>query len=192
MGGAERIGPEPGSATRVVIVMGASGVGKSTVGKGISTVMGWTFAEGDAFHSVANVAKMASGHPLDDEDRWPWLRSIGAWIQAEVDERRSAVVTCSALRRVYRDILAEGRPQVCFLHLVAGEDLVADRMSHRKNHYMPTSLLHSQYDTLEQLDPDESGVVVSVQGRAPEVLVRALAALGLEPLHDAPAEDPAN
>lgn len=162
----------------VVVVMGVSGVGKSTVAKGLSIELGWTYAEGDAFHSEANVAKMASGTPLVDDDRWPWLRMIGEWIQGEVDAGRSAIVTCSALRRAYRDVLREGRPQVCFLHLVAGEDLVADRLSHRKNHYMPSSLLHSQYDTLEPLGADESGVVVSVDGSAAEVIHRALEALG--------------
>jgi gluconokinase len=167
----------------VVIVMGVSGVGKSTVAKGLSTELGWTYAEGDAFHSEANVAKMASGTPLVDEDRWPWLRMIGEWIQGEVDAGRSAIVTCSALRRSYREVLCEGRPQVRFLHLVAGEDLVADRLSHRKNHYMPSSLLHSQYDTLEPLDEDEPGVLVSVDGTAAEVLARSITALGVAPAH---------
>ena len=102
---------------RVVVVMGVSGVGKTTVAKGLSTVLGWTYAEGDAFHSEANVEKMAAGTPLTDEDRWPWLRSIGEWMCEEIAAGRSAVVTCSALRRVYRDLLREGRPEVLFCHL---------------------------------------------------------------------------
>ena len=163
-----------------VIVMGVSGVGKSTVAKGLSSLMGWAFAEGDGFHSEANVEKMASGHALTDDDRWPWLRAIGAWISEEEAAGRSGVITCSALRRVYRDLLREDRPSVVFCHLAAGEDLVAERMSHRTGHYMPTSLLHSQYETLEPLEPDEPGVVVSVDGSAPEVLHRAVEALGLE------------
>lgn len=169
-----------------VIVMGVSGVGKSTVAKGLSTLLGWTYAEGDAFHSAANVAKMAAGHPLTDDDRWPWLRAIGAWLDVQVDAGTPSVVTCSALRRAYRDLLADGRPAVRFLHLEAGEGLVADRMSHRTDHYMPTSLLHSQYDTLEPLESDEPGVTVSVDGTASEVLRRALAALGLS---DAPSTE---
>jgi gluconokinase len=164
-----------------VVVMGVSGVGKSTVAKGISLTTGWTFAEGDAFHSPENVAKMAAGHPLADDDRWPWLRSIGDWMSAEIARGRSAVVTCSALRRTYRDVLREGRPEVVFCHLVAGEDLVANRMSHRREHFMPGSLLQSQYDTLEPLEADEPGVVVPVDGSAAQVLERALAALGLTP-----------
>ena len=162
-----------------VIVMGVSGVGKSTVAKGLSTVLGWTYAEGDAFHSAANVAKMASGHPLTDEDRWPWLRAIGAWMDEQIAAGEPSVVTCSALRRAYRDLLDGGRPQVRFLHLEAGESLVADRMGRRKDHYMPASLLDSQYDTLEPLEDDEPGVSVSVDGTAPEVLRRAITALGL-------------
>src|SRR6478609_4602282 len=120
-------GPDPD----VVIVMGVSGSGKSTVAKGLSTVLGWEFAEGDAFHPEANVAKMRSGTPLTDEDRWPWLKAIGDWISAKEKRGESAVVTCSALRRVYRDLLREGRPHVRFLHVTAESDLILDRMEHR-------------------------------------------------------------
>lgn len=162
-----------------VVVMGVSGVGKSTVAKGLSIRLGWTCAEGDAFHSRANVATMASGHPLTDDDRWPWLRAIGSWLDGRIRADEPSVVTCSALRRSYRDLLREGRPQVCFLHLVADPDLVAGRISRRSDHYMPATLLPSQYDALEPLEPDEPGVSVSVDGTAPEVLARTLAALGL-------------
>jgi len=167
--------------------MGVSGVGKSTVAEGLSTLLGWTFAEGDSFHPAANVAKMSAGHPLTDDDRWPWLRAIGSWLTDQIEAGKPSVVTCSALRRSYRDVLREGRPQVCFLHLVAGKGLVADRMSHRTDHYMPTSLLRSQYDTLEPLERDEPGVTVSVDGTASQVLRRAVAALDLTgptPEHD--------
>ena len=169
------------AASRVqqVVVMGVSGVGKTTVAKGISTILGWTFAEGDAFHPEANVAKMASGQPLTDDDRWPWLRSIGDWMTDEIAAGRPAVVTCSALRRVYRDLLREGRPEVVFCHLVAGEDLIGERMVRRTDHYMPASLLPSQLATLEPLEPDEPGVVVSVDGEAAEVIAHALTGLGL-------------
>ena len=169
------------SGVRQVVVMGVSGVGKTTVAKGISTILGWTFAEGDAFHPEANVAKMASGQPLTDDDRWPWLRSIGDWMSEEIAAGRSSVVTCSALRRVYRDLLREGRPEVVFCHLVAGEDLIGERMVRRTDHYMPASLLPSQLATLEPLEPDEPGVVVSVDVEAAEVIARALAGLGLAP-----------
>ncbi|NPC96578.1 gluconokinase [Nocardioides sp. zg-DK7169] len=159
--------------------MGVSGVGKTTIAKGISTLTGWTFAEGDAFHPEANVAKMHEGHPLTDEDRWPWLRAIGDWMSAEIAAGRSAVVTCSALRRSYRDLLREGRPEVEFCHLAAQEDLVGDRLSHRGGHFMPPSLLPSQYAALEPLEPDEPGVTVSVEGSVPDVLARAVESLHL-------------
>ena len=159
--------------------MGVSGVGKSTVAKGLSTLLGWTYAEGDAFHPEANVAKMRAGTPLDDDDRWPWLRSIGAWMDGQVAAGEPSVVTCSALRRAYRDLLREGRPEVVFCHLVAGEELVTDRVGRRSDHFMPASLLRSQYDTLEPLDADEPGVDVPVDGSAAEVLQRAVEALDL-------------
>ena len=166
--------------------MGVSGVGKTTVAKGISAALGWSFAEGDEFHPEANVEKMAAGQPLTDDDRWPWLRSIGDWMSEEIAAGRSGVVTCSALRRAYRDLLREGRPQVVFCHLTADADLVGDRMSQRTDHYMPASLLPSQLATLEPLEPDEPGVVVSVAGEAADVIARALAALGLTSMSDAP------
>jgi gluconokinase len=163
----------------VVIVMGVSGSGKTTVAKGISTVMGWEFAEGDAFHSDANVEKMRRGEALTDEDRWPWLEAIGDWISDKEAAGESAVVTCSALRRAYRDLLRRGRPHVRFLHLTAPADLIRDRMEHRPGHYMPPSLLPSQIATLEPLGDDEPGISVTNEGTAAQVLERALDALGL-------------
>lgn len=169
-----------GRTVHHVIAMGVSGVGKSTVAKGLAQRLGWGFAEGDDFHPEANVAKMASGTPLNDDDRWPWLRLIGDWMTQEIAEGRSAVVTCSALKRSYRDLLREGRPEVRFLHLVADPDLLAIRMSERKDHFMPASLLASQLDTLELLDRDEPGVEVPVIGSPEEVVDRALKALELD------------
>ncbi len=167
-------GPDPD----VVVVMGVSGCGKSTVAKAISTVLGWEFAEGDAFHSDENVAKMSSGTPLDDDDRRPWLESIGEWISVKESRGESAVVTCSALRRSYRDLLRAGRPHVRFLHVTAESDLIRDRMEQRPGHYMPASLLSSQLSTLEPLGDDEPGVTITNEGSAAQVLDRALAALG--------------
>jgi gluconokinase len=165
----------------LIVVMGVSGSGKTTVAHGIAEAMGWQFAEGDDFHSASNVAKMAAGHPLTDEDRWPWLRSIGDWLSEHEREGRSAVVTCSALRRVYRDLLREGRPDVRFCHVEADPALIKDRIEHRTGHYMPPSLLPSQLAILEPLQPDEPGVVVTVEGDAQANLERALHALGLHP-----------
>jgi gluconokinase len=166
-----------------VVVMGVSGSGKSTVAKGISTVTGWEFAEGDAFHSDANVAKMRAGEPLTDEDRWPWLEAIGAWISSKEQAGESAVITCSALRRAYRDVLCRDRPHVRFLHVTAPSEVIRDRMEHRAGHYMPASLLPSQLATLEPLQPEEPGTVISNEGTAAVVLDRALSALGLRKEH---------
>jgi len=169
------------SGIDLVVVMGVSGSGKTTVARGIAAAMGWEFAEGDEFHSEANVAKMAAGQPLTDDDRWPWLRSIGAWLTQQEESGRNAVVTCSALRRVYRDLLREGRPDVRFCHVEADAALIKDRVEHRAGHYMPPSLLPSQLATLEPLEPDEPGVVVSVAGTPEAIVERALKALGLQP-----------
>jgi gluconokinase len=168
------------SGAEYVIVMGVSGSGKTTVAKGIAERMGWEFAEGDDFHPRANVEKMAAGHPLTDEDRWPWLRAIGAWIDEREAEGTCAVLTCSALRRVYRDLLREGRPNVRFCHVEADPDLIAERLSHRQGHYMPPSLLPSQLATLEPLQADEPGVVVSAKETPEEVVDQAIEVLGLE------------
>lgn len=165
----------------LVVVMGVSGSGKTTVARGIASSMHWLFAEGDAFHPEANVQKMHSGIPLTDEDRSPWLRLVGEWISEQESAGRSAVITCSALRRAYRDLLREGRPHVRFCHVSAPQDLIQDRLDHRAGHYMPASLLPSQIATLEPLQPDEPGVVVSGDGSQAVVLASALSALGLTP-----------
>jgi gluconokinase len=175
-------GAAPGAGgPHLVVVMGVSGSGKTTLAQGIAAAMGWPFAEGDALHPEANVAKMHAGIPLTDEDRWPWLRIIGDWMTQQEDAGRSAVVTCSALRRVYRDLLRDGRPAVRFLHVTLPGVAIADRLEHREGHYMPPSLLPSQLATLEPLQPDEPGVEVSGRGTPDEVLAQALAALGLTP-----------
>jgi gluconokinase len=180
---ADRDQGTPERTPDIVIVMGVSGSGKTTVAEGLSIALGWEFAEGDTFHPEANVVKMSSGHPLTDEDRWPWLAAIGEWISTKEARGESAVVTCSALRRVYRDVLREGRPQVRFLLVTAPADIIHDRMEHRADHYMPPSLLPSQLATLEPLEPDEPGVTITNEGSAAEVLDRAFAALGLRREH---------
>jgi gluconokinase len=169
------------SQPQFLIVMGVSGSGKTTLAQGIAARMGWLYAEGDDFHSQANVNKMASGHPLTDEDRWPWLRSIGTWIDEHEKDGRSAVVTCSALRRVYRDLLRGDREHVRFVYLEVPEDVLRDRLEHRTGHYMPPSLLPSQLATLEPLQPDEPGVVVHAHADPEDSINEALDKLGLEP-----------
>lgn len=164
-------GQLPQQITRQVIVMGVSGTGKTTIGRSIAALAGWPFAEGDDLHPAANVAKMHAGTPLTDDDRWPWLRTIAGWMRSEADQGRSCVVTCSALKRAYRDLLGERLPGICFVHLHGDMQLLHDRMSARTDHFMPTTLLRSQFDTLEPLQPGESGVVLGVVAD-PDTLVR--------------------
>jgi gluconokinase len=161
-----------------VVVMGVSGSGKTTVAVRLAERMNWEFAEGDDFHPRANVEKMAAGHPLDDDDRWPWLRTIGRWIDQREATGRSVVVTCSALKRSYRDLLREGRPSVWFAHVTADAEVIRERIEHRAGHYMPASLLDSQLATLEQLGPDEAGAAISGAGSPDAVVDDLVAALG--------------
>jgi len=168
----------PGTTT--IVVMGVSGSGKSTVAATLVDRLGWEFAEGDDFHPPENVEKMRAGHPLDDDDRWPWLRSLAAWIGEHERAGRSVVVTCSALKRTYRDLLREGHPSVWFAHVTASPELIRDRMEHRTGHYMPASLLDSQLATLEPLADDEPGARVSGAGSPPSVVTELLAALDAE------------
>jgi len=144
-----------------VVLMGVAGSGKSTVMERMVERFGWRSAEADAFHTAANVAKMSAGQPLTDDDRWPWLRAIAAWIGEREQHAENAVATCSALRRAYRDLLRSGHPSVRFVHLAVEPAILQRRMAQRRGHYMPPSLLGSQLDTLEPLDPDEPGIVVS-------------------------------
>jgi gluconokinase len=160
--------------------MGVSGSGKTTLARGIAEALDWDFLEGDELHPRANVDKMAAGVPLTDEDRWPWLEAIGRWIDERTETGTSATITCSALRRVYRDLLVEGRPTVRFCHVEADPDLIAQRMESRRNHYMPPSLLPSQLATLEPLEPDEPGESVSAEGDPEEMVREALRLLGLD------------
>ncbi|GAB3491410.1 gluconokinase [Flexivirga sp.] len=164
-----------------LIVMGVSGSGKTTLAEGIADAMGWLYAEGDDFHSQANVSKMAAGVPLTDEDRWPWLRSIGTWIDEHERDGRSAVITCSALKRAYRDLLREDRKNVRFVYLDVPQEVLEDRLSKRTGHYMPPSLLPSQLQTLEPLQQDEDGVVVHAHQSPEASLEEALDLLGLTP-----------
>lgn len=146
--------------TTTLVVMGVSGAGKTTLARALAARLGWEYDEGDDLHPPANVAKMRAGQPLDDADRWPWLRAVAARIGAREAAACSSVVTCSALRRRYRDVLREGHPSVRFVHVTVAPALLEARLDRRTGHYMPPSLLASQLATLEPLGPDEPGVVV--------------------------------
>jgi gluconokinase len=168
------------SRTRFVVVTGVSGSGKTTLAQGIAQHLGWVLLEGDDLHPPANVERMAAGTPLNDEDRRPWLEAIGAWLDDHVRTGSNAVLTCSALRRSYRDLLRTGRPGVCFCHVTADAGLITERVARWSGHYMPPSLLPSQLATLEPLAPDEPGITLSSAGSADEVLAEALHRLGLD------------
>ncbi|KMO36579.1 hypothetical protein VQ02_15015 [Methylobacterium variabile] len=154
----------------VVVVMGVSGSGKTTVASLLAGRLGWEFEDGDDFHPPANVEKMQAGTPLSDEDRWPWLAAIADWIDRVRAEGRHGVVTCSALKRAYRDVLIGGRPDVRLVYLKGDRELIGRRMAARHGHFMPTSLLDSQFRTLQEPEPDENPLVVSVGG-TPQAIV---------------------
>jgi gluconokinase len=146
-----------------VVVMGVSGSGKTTLGEMLATRFGWPYKEGDELHPPANVAKMKSGQALNDADRAPWLAAIGVWIDGWTRAGQSGVISCSALKRAYRDTLDHGRPAVRFVFIDLDEATIAARLKDRKHAYWPASLLHSQFETLEPPQPDEP--VIRVDGR---------------------------
>jgi gluconokinase len=145
-----------------LIVMGVSGSGKTTVGEGLAKRLGWPYEDADKFHPASNVAKMSAGHPLTDEDRWPWLKAIAAEIDRVCDADERVVIGCSALKRAYRDILVHGRTDIRLVYLDGTQALIADRLGRRKGHFMPPGLLTSQFSTLERPTPDEHVLRVSI------------------------------
>jgi len=142
-----------------IVVMGVSGSGKSTVGAALAQRLRVPFADGDDLHPPANIAKMSAGQPLDDEDRYPWLEAIGQWL---ADHHDGGVMSCSALKRKYRDQMRRHCPDVEFLHLSGLPEVIGKRQASRPGHFMPASLLRSQFATLEPLDADERGTVIDV------------------------------
>jgi gluconokinase len=152
-------------ATTSIVVMGVSGSGKTSAAQELTRQLGWEYIEGDDLHPEANVAKMAAGIPLDDDDRWPWLRKVAEVIGEHEQAGRSLVITCSALKRSYRDLLRDGHPSVWFAHVDVTREVLAERLAQRTGHFMPPSLLDSQLATLERLGQDEPGDVIA--GDAP-------------------------
>jgi gluconokinase len=148
-----------GTAPSPIMVMGVSGSGKSTVGSALAQRLRVPFLDADTLHPPANIAKMAAGEPLNDDDRYPWLEKVGAWL---ADHRDGGVAACSALKRKYRDQLRAHCPRVEFLHLSGSPELIGRRLATRPGHFMPAALLQSQFDTLEPLDPDERAVVIDL------------------------------
>ncbi len=164
-----------------VVVMGVSGSGKTTVAELLAKQLAWPFMEGDRLHPAANVEKMRQGIPLTDADRAPWLDRIGEELKRWAAEGRSGVMTCSALKRAYRDRLRSARPDVRFVYLKGSEALIEARVARRHHEYMPASLLRSQFDTLEEPTPDEQVVIVDAGGSADKEVAAVIGALKLSP-----------
>jgi gluconokinase len=164
----------------VLVVMGVSGSGKSTVGTQLAIKLGWEFEDGDWFHPACNVEKMHSGHPLTDEDRWPWLNAIAAFIDASRSAGRHVVIACSALKKSYRAIIIGDRPDVRLVYLKGDIELIARRIATRHEHFMPRALLQSQFDALEEPGADERAIVVSVAPPPRTIVAQVLSALGAE------------
>jgi gluconokinase len=146
----------------VLVLMGVSGCGKSTTGAALSKRLGWPFRDADSFHPPANIAKMSRGVPLDDDDRWPWLAAIAQWIDARCAASQPAIVSCSALKRAYRSRIVGGRKGVRLVYLAGDMGLIGQRLQTRKDHFMPASLLESQFAALEEPGEDEQPLVVSI------------------------------
>jgi carbohydrate kinase (thermoresistant glucokinase family) len=154
----------------VLVVMGVSGCGKSTVAELLAERLGWPFQEGDALHPEANVDKMSAGRPLTDEDRWPWLEQVADWVEDRVRAEEDGIITCSALKRSYRDAIRRGGDAVVLVHLVGDRRTLEARMRVRRGHFMPASMLDSQLATLEDPEPDEPSIRVSI-GQPPDRIV---------------------
>ena len=165
-------------APQILVVMGVSGSGKTTVAKMLAERLGWPFQEGDDLHPPANVAKMHAGTPLTDEDRLPWLQAIAAWIDAREAAGEPGIVTCSALKHHYRDVIIGDRPGVRLVYLQGDLAMIAKRLGARQGHFMPASLLESQMATLEEPAPDEHALTVPIDGSAEHAVERIVEALG--------------
>lgn len=165
------------STPNILLLMGVSGCGKTTVGEMLADCLGWRFLEGDDLHPPANIAKMQSGTPLNDADRRPWLEAIAARIDQWRAQEAQGVVACSALKRAYRDILIGNRDDVGLVFLNGTKDLIAARLAARTDHFMPPGLLDSQFAALQPPTPDENPLTIAIDAPAAELVTRILAAL---------------
>ncbi|MER5474391.1 gluconokinase [Streptomyces sp. NPDC002935] len=167
----------PGTAPTIVVVMGVSASGKTTFGKRLAQHLNVPFVEGDDFHTPRNIARMSAGRPLDDVDREPWLHTLANWIRDATRSRRSAVVSCSALKLTYRELLRAAGPGVWFVHLDLDRETARRRIAHRTGHFMPEELLESQYESLQPLLDDEPGLTVDAAVDTETTLDRVQTAL---------------
>ena len=171
------MGDQTGEMLCALVVMGVSGSGKSTIADKLAERLNWTYEDGDKFHPASNVAKMSAGQPLTDEDRWPWLKAIAAEIDRACAAGEHIVIGCSALKRSYRDVLMRGRTDTRLVYLDGTQSLIADRLSHRKGHFMPPGLLISQFAALEPPTPDERPVTVSIDAEVEVIVDRIISQL---------------
>jgi ribose 5-phosphate isomerase A len=162
----------------ILVIMGVSGAGKTTVAQELAARLGWRFGEGDTLHPEVNIAKMHAGIPLTDADRRPWLDAIAAWIDQQRAARQPGIITCSALKRAYRQIIADDRPEVRLIYLRGGRDLIAEHLAHRRDHFMPAGLLQSQIDTLEEPEPSEDALTIDLGPPAAQLADEIIHLLG--------------
>ncbi len=170
---------EPPLRPAVIIVMGVASSGKTSIGERLAARLGWPFRDADSFHPPENVAKMAGGTPLNDEDRKPWLAAIAAWIDDLRATEAHGIVTCSALKRAYRRVIIGDRSDVALVYLKGSRELIGQRMAQRQHHFMPTALLDSQFAALEEPGEDERPLVMPVEWAKDEIERAVLAKLGL-------------
>jgi gluconokinase len=175
------VADEPSSLPCALVVMGVSGSGKTTIASGLAERLHWTFEDGDKFHPKSNVEKMSAGHPLTDEDRWPWLNAIADEIERVCKAGGHAVIACSALKRAYRNVLVRGRHDVRLVYLNGAQELIARRLALRKNHFMPPGLLESQFAALQAPGADENPVTVSIDASVDAVVDDIVLKLRLDP-----------
>jgi carbohydrate kinase (thermoresistant glucokinase family) len=161
----------------ILIVAGVSGSGKTTVGALLAGRLHWCFADGDDFHPAANIEKMQAGIPLADEDRGPWLRAIASWMDERIARNEQAVIACSALRRSYRDLLLDGRPEARLVFLSVDRQVLARRLAARHGHFFPRQLLSTQFDALEPPQPDENVITVAADGPPADTVAAVVAAV---------------
>jgi gluconokinase len=162
----------------VVVLMGVSGCGKSTAGKGLAQALGWPFRDADSFHPPANIDKMSRGVPLEDADRWPWLSAIAQWIDAQREAGAPGIVSCSALKSAYRERIIGPRSGVRLVYLKGEMGLIAGRLTQRKGHFMPAALLRSQFDALEEPVQAERPLIVAIAPPPEEIVAAIIAGLG--------------
>lgn len=163
----------------VLVVMGVSGSGKTTVAAILARRLGWPFEEGDVLHPQANVRKMMEGRPLTDGDRAPWLQAVAGWVDARLDAGEDGIITCSALKRRYRDLIGSRRAGVAFIHLAGSKETIATRLAQRRDHFMPPALLDSQLADLEAPRPDEAVLTVDIAAPPDAIAQEIIDTLGL-------------